>query len=124
MATQDQKIHGIIHSASLSAAAVGAGMAQLPGADAPVLAGIQTAMIVAIGGVHDVRITESEAAKILLPFMASVGGRGISQVLVGWIPGWGNAINASTAAALTEAVGWMAHEYFMETEQPKARIEA
>ena len=87
MATQDQKIHGIIHSASLSAAAVGAGMAQLPGADAPFLAGIQTTMIVAIGAVHDVRITEAEAAKILLPFIATVGGRGISQFLVGWIPG-------------------------------------
>ena len=124
MATRDQKIHGIIHSASLSAAAVGAGMAQLPGADAPFLVSIQKAMIVAIGAIHDARLTETQAAKILLPFMASVGGRGISQFLVGWIPGWGNAINASTAAALTEAVGWMTHEYFMETEQPKALLEA
>ena len=123
MATKKQKIHGIIHSASLSAAAVGAGMAQLPGADAPVLVGIQTTMIVAIGAIHDVRLTEAEAAKILLPFMATVGGRGISQVLVGWIPGFGNAINAGTAAAITETVGWMAHEYFMETE-PAGLIEA
>ncbi len=35
-----------------------------------------------------------------------------SQVLVGWIPGIGNAVNASTAAALTEGIGWaMANEF-------------
>jgi uncharacterized protein (DUF697 family) len=31
---------------------------------------------------------------------------------VGWLPGFGNAINAATAAALTEAIGWAAEEYF------------
>lgn len=124
MATQNQKIHGIIHTAALSAAAVGAGMAQVPGSDAPVIAGIQTTMIIAIGREHSVELTKQAAANLLLPFLASAGGRGASQFLVGWIPGWGNAINASTAAALTETVGWMTHEYFMETEQPKTLLEA
>jgi uncharacterized protein (DUF697 family) len=36
----------------------------------------------------------------------------LSQALVGWIPGVGNAINAATAAALTEAIGWAADGYF------------
>ena len=124
MATQDQKIHGIIHTAALSAAAVGAGMAQVPGSDAPVISGIQTTMIIAIGREHNVELTKQAAANLLLPFLATAGGRSASQFLVGWIPGWGNTINASTAAALTETVGWMTHEYFMETEQPKERIDA
>lgn len=42
----------------------------------------------------------------------SVVGRGASQVAVGWIPGAGNAINATTAFAITEAVGWAAYKYF------------
>lgn len=43
---------------------------------------------------------------------AATVGRAVSQVLVGWIPGLGNAINASTAAALTESVGWLLAKEF------------
>jgi uncharacterized protein (DUF697 family) len=103
VATKNEKIHGVIHTAAAAAAAVGAGMAQLPGSDMPVIAGIQAAMIVGIAAVHGTTILQTAAAEYLLTFSASVGGRALSQVLVGWIPGIGNAINASTAASLTEA---------------------
>lgn len=112
MPTTNQRIHGIVHTASTAAAAVGAGLAQLPGSDAPVLAGLQTTMILAIASEHGVTTTKTAAADLLLTFMATHVGRGISQWLVGWAPGWGNAINATTAAALTEAVGWAANGYF------------
>ena len=114
MATRNQKVHGIIHTASAASAAVGAGLAQLPGSDAPVLMGIQTTMIVALGDQHGVSMTKTAAADLLLTFLATVVGRGASQWLVGWIPVWGNAINASTAAALTESIGWAADAYFAE----------
>lgn len=71
-------------------------------------------MIVAIAHEHGAAITKTAAADLLLTFTATHVGRGISQWLVGWVPGWGNAINASTAAALTEAVGWAADAYFNE----------
>ena len=112
--TPNQKVHGIVHTAATAAAAVGAGLAQLPGSDGPVLAGIQTTMIIAIAHEHSAQITKAAAADLLLTFTATHVGRGISQWLVGWVPGWGNAINASTAAALTEAVGWAADAYFGE----------
>jgi uncharacterized protein (DUF697 family) len=112
MPTKNQKVHGIVHTASTAAAAVGAGLAQLPGSDAPVLAGIQTTMIIAVAHEHGAAITKTAAADLLLTFTATHVGRGISQWLVGWVPGWGNAINATTAAALTEAVGWAADAYF------------
>ncbi|HNY41121.1 MAG TPA: hypothetical protein PKJ41_12025 [Bryobacteraceae bacterium] len=112
--TKNQKVHGIVHTAATAAAAVGAGLAQIPGADAPVLAGIQTTMIIAVAHEHGAAITKVAAADLLLTFTATHVGRGISQWLVGWVPGWGNAINASTAAALTEAVGWAADAYFGE----------
>ena len=118
MATTNQKIHGVIHTASVGAAAVGAGLAQLPGSDAPVIAGIQTTMIIAIAEEYGVPLTKTAAADLLLTFVATTAGRGLSQFLVGWIPGWGNAINASTAAALTEAVGWAAEAYF-EGSRPR-----
>lgn len=115
MLTTNQKVHGIVHAASTAAAAVGAGLAQLPGSDAPVLAGIQTTMIIAIAQEHRAHVTKAAAADLLLTFTATAVGRGISQWLIGWVPGWGNAINASTAAAITETVGWAADAYFADT---------
>jgi uncharacterized protein (DUF697 family) len=117
MATRNQKIHGIIHVASASAAGVGSGLAQLPGADAPVLVSIQTAMIVAIAHQHGFEITKALAMELLVGYAATAGGRLVSQILVGWIPGFGNAINASTAAAITEAIGWAADGYFAKTDE-------
>jgi uncharacterized protein (DUF697 family) len=118
MPTTLQKVHGIIHTAAAASAGVGAGLAQLPGSDAPVIAGLQTAMIVAIAQEHGVGMTKTAAADLLLTFTATVAGRGLSQLLVGWIPGWGNAINAATAASFTEAVGWAAHAHFTPSLEP------
>jgi uncharacterized protein (DUF697 family) len=81
----------------------------------PVIAGLQSGMILLIAHEHGVTITKTAAAELLLTFSASIGGRAISQALVGWVPGLGNVINATTAAALTEAVGWAANAYFSET---------
>ena len=116
MATRNQKIHGIIHTASASCAAIGAGLAQVPGADAAAITPIQATMVVAIAHEHGASITKGAAAKLLLPFAAETAGRTVSQWLVGWMPSIGNAINASTAFALTEAIGWAADAYFEEKE--------
>jgi uncharacterized protein (DUF697 family) len=56
--------------------------------------------------VFGIELNESTAKAALASATATAVGRGISQVLVGWIPGWGNALNASTAFAVTESVGW------------------
>ena len=117
MATLNQKIHGIIHTSATATAAVGGGLAQIPGSDAPIICGIQTTMVVAIANEYNVPLEKAAAADLLLVFTAQHCGRGLSQVLVGWIPGFGNAINATTAVAITEAVGWAANEYFSETKR-------
>lgn len=112
MATKNQKVHGIIHTAAVSAGAVGGGLAQIPGSDMPIIMGLQATMIVAVAAEHGVSITKAAAAKLLLTFAAGYGGRAISQFFVGWIPAIGNAINASTAIAITETIGWAADAYF------------
>lgn len=112
MASNNKKIHAIIHTASATAGGIGAGLAQLPGSDMPVLMTLQTAMIVAIGHEHGCEITKTHAKSLLLTFPAGYGGRAISQFLIGWIPGFGNAINATTAATITESIGWAADSYF------------
>jgi uncharacterized protein (DUF697 family) len=114
MKRSNTRVDALIHTASTAAAAVGAGLAQIPGSDAPVLVSIQTGMIVGIAQEHGAAISKAAAAELLLTFTATLVGRGISQLLIGWVPGLGNAINATTAASLTEAVGWAADAYFSE----------
>ncbi len=53
-------------------------------------------------------MTNAIALSTLTAASAEITGRTISQLLVGWIPGWGNAINATTAFSVTEAIGWAA----------------
>jgi len=71
MTTSNKKIHAIIHTAAATAGGIGAGLAQLPGADMPALMTLQTAMIVAIGHEHGCELTKAKAKSILLTFPAS-----------------------------------------------------
>lgn len=110
-------VHVIIHGAATAAAGVGGGLAQIPGSDAPILMSLQSAMVLGIAEQHKVPLTKTAAADLVLTFAAAMTGRGISQALIGWFPGIGNAINASTAAAITEAIGWAADSYFADSAQ-------
>lgn len=99
--------NGIIHSASAAAAAIGAGLAQVPCSDSAIITPIQLTMAVSLGEVFGITLDESTAKAAVAGASATMVGRTVSQVLVGWIPGVGNAINAATAASVTEAVGWV-----------------
>jgi uncharacterized protein (DUF697 family) len=110
--SEKKKCNYIIHTASASAAAIGGGLAQVPGADNIPLSALQCTMIISIASVFNQSITKSTAQSILASQLATISGRAISQFLVGWMPGIGNAINASTAAGITETIGWAAADYF------------
>ena len=101
-----KKCNAIIHSASVAAGGVGTGLAQIPLADNAAITPIQIGMIISLGEVFNQHITKAVATSILGGVTASFVGRGISQVLVGWIPGVGNAVNTLTAPGITEAIGW------------------
>ena len=103
---QKSKCNAIIHTASVAAAGAGAGLAQIPGSDNAVITPIQLTMTISLGKVFDIDLSESAAKAALGSVAASTIGRTVSQVLLGWIPGIGNAINATIAAGLTEAMGW------------------
>lgn len=81
-------------------------MAQLLGSDSAVIIPIQVGMIISLGAVFGIELNESCAKATLATATATMVGRGLSQVLLGWIPGWGNALNATTAFAVTETIGW------------------
>lgn len=112
--TNEQMIlcNGIIHTASTLAAAVGTGMAQVPGSDTAIITPIQLGMVISLGQVFGIDLSKSRAEALMSSASAATAGRTISQALVGWIPGFGNVINAGTAAALTEVVGWSMAKHF------------
>ncbi|MFR5676504.1 MAG: hypothetical protein ACLTL2_11545 [Blautia sp.] len=112
---QKIKCNSIIHTASIAAAGAASGMAQIPGSDNAILTPIQLTMTISLGKVFDMELSESSAKAAIGSLAAATVGRTISQVLVGWIPAMGNAINATTAAALTESMGWLlVHEFDKE----------
>lgn len=100
-----RKCHAIIHAASGSAAAIGGRLAQIPGSDAPILVTIQTTMIISLGAVFGASVTESMAKSILADFLGVTVGKTVANILVGWLPGIGNAVNATTVAGITEVIG-------------------
>ena len=109
--------NGIIHSASVAAAGVGAGLAQIPMSDNAVITPIQLAMAISLGKVFGITLDKSSAKAALASAAAAQIGRTTAQILVGWLPGLGNVVNAVTAASLTEAVGWiMAAEFEKEAQ--------
>jgi uncharacterized protein (DUF697 family) len=115
MASTKQKVHGIIHEASIACAGIGGSSAQVPGSDPVAIVPIQTGMIMAIASEHGIGIAEAAAADLLLTLTATVRSRQLPvgrQALVGWLPGIDNVINDSTTSALTEAIGWAANSYF------------
>ena len=106
------KCHKIIHTASISGGAIAAAMAQIPGGDVPILIGIEVTMVISLGAVFGVSISETSAKGIIASTTAYIVGRGTSQALVGWIPAYGNVINSATAITLIEVVGWaVAHDF-------------
>lgn len=108
------KCNAIIHGASLVSATACGLLAQFPLSDNTVLTPLQVAMIASIAKVFGQNIGKGAAQGILSAFAATLAGRGITQVVVGWVPGVGNAVNSITAAALTETIGWMAADLFAE----------
>ena len=112
LVSEKKKCHSIIHSASVAAAGAGAGLAQIPGSDSAIIIPIQITMIISLGLVFNKVISKDTAITLLKTGTATFIGRKVSQFLVGWIPGIGNTINATTAAAVTEALGWYAANEF------------
>lgn len=107
-----KRCHYIIHTNSVAAAGIAAGLAQLPGVDNGPLAALEVEMVIALGQVFDISVTKSAAKGVIAGVAGTTAGRTISQLLVGWVPGIGNAINASTAAGVVEALGWAAANHF------------
>lgn len=98
----------IIHTASAAAAAAGA--IPIPMSDTIPITGAQILMIKNLGSVFGLTLNDSLVKSLLAVTTAQQVGRSVATNLLKAIPGVGSivggVISASTAAALTEALGW------------------
>lgn len=120
---EKSKCYKIIHTAAAAAGGIGLGLAQLPGSDAIPITTIQIGMIISLGAVFGIEITETAAKSILGGAVAAIGGRAASQFLVGWIPGIGNIMNGLTAVSITEGLGWYVANDFDKDAQERKEAE-
>ena len=100
-------VNAAIHSASVAAAGVGAGLAPVPGADSVPLVAIQTAMAVAIAKALGLTLGDGAAEAAVGTARTTMAGQTITRHVIGMIPVIGLPFKAGTAAALTEALGWI-----------------
>lgn len=118
---QKKKCHTIIHSSACLVGTIGAGFAQLPCSDNAAIVPVQLAMIISLGSVFGIRLQQSKAESMLGTATATILGRNLSKVLVGWIPVFGNAFNAATGAGVTELIGWAIANDFASRSRTKSK---
>lgn len=124
-----KKCQVAIHSATAAAAAAGA--IPIPMSDAIPITAAQIGMVIALGKAFDITLSEAAAKSIMGVGLAQQAGRTVASGVLKMIPGVGTIVGgivgASTAAALTEALGWIIADDFYRISQgnePENIVEA
>lgn len=104
----EKKCKVVIHSASLAATAAGA--IPIPMSDAIPITAAQIGMIIKLGDVFELSLSQSAAKSIASVALTQQAGRALCANLIksipgGWIPG--AFIGAAIAGSFTEALGWI-----------------
>lgn len=117
----EKKCHAAIHTATVASAAAGA--IPIPMSDAIPITAAQIAMIIALRKAFDITLSETAAKFITGVTLAQQGGRAIASGIIKMMPGVGTivggVVGASTAAALTEMLGWIIADDFYRMSQGK-----
>jgi len=111
MPTQNARLHTIIHATAVEASAVGLATAQIPG-DRFVIGAVQLGMIIEIAAEFGDRIDKAAAMALFTTHVATIMGVEIFNGVIKYWPGLGNIANASTAATVTETIGWATVRYY------------
>ena len=122
-----KKCHIAIHSATTAAAAAGA--IPIPMSDAIPITAAQAAMIISLGKIFGISLSQSSAKTIASVVVTQHAGRAIFTNILKCTPGGnlvGAVVGATTAAALTEALGWIVADDFYRMsngEEPENIVE-
>ena len=111
----EKKCHIAIHTATTAAAAAGA--IPIPMSDAIPITAAQIAMIISLGKIFDVVLSQSAAKSIVSVTITQQAGRALYANILKTIPVAGSVIGATTAAMITEALGWIIADDFYRMSQ-------
>ena len=124
----EKKCKIAIHTATTAAAAAGA--IPIPMSDAIPITAAQIGMIVSLGKIFGITLSQAAAKSIAGVALTQQAGRALVANLLKAIPGAGTilgcVISASTAVALTEALGWIVADDFFRLyngEEPENIVE-
>ncbi|MDP4217099.1 MAG: hypothetical protein Q8927_12935 [Bacteroidota bacterium] len=110
--SQVQRSRRIIHGTALIGALVASGLAQIPASDNAILVPLEIIMVIRLGSVFHLRLRHSYRTSLIFGTAATMIGRAVSEFLVGWIPVLGNLLDALTAFAVIEVLGWVVAREF------------
>lgn len=85
--------------------ATAAGGIPIPGPDAAIITPVQLNMVKELAELYDFSVKECK--EMILPLISQIAGIMIARNLVKIIPGFGSAVGAATAGALTGGVGYL-----------------
>ncbi len=124
----EKKCHVAIHSATTAAAAAGA--IPIPMSDAIPITAAQIAMIIALGKIFNITLSQAAAKSVMGVSVTQQAGRSIVTNILKAVPVAGtlvgSIIGATTASALTEALGWIIADDFFRMangEEPENIME-
>ena len=121
------KYWGFVAVGAVAAAAAGA--IPIPMSDAIPITAAQVAMIISLGKVFGISLSQSAAKSIASVVVTQQAGHAIFANILKCIPGGGVAgavVGATTAATLTEALGWIVADDFYRMsngEEPENIVE-
>ena len=120
--TKDEiiKCNSIIHVAAVATGAMG--IIPIGPADTLMITPAQIAMIISLGAVFNIRVSENLAKSILGGLALSIAGRMVAATLLSFIPVVGWVIKGATAAGLTEAIGWTAVAHFHDVKENHSKF--
>ncbi len=106
----ESKCRMTIHTAAVATGSAGA--VPIPISDTIPISAIQVGMIVKLGRIFDVSLSEATAKSIANVALVQHIGRSVARNLIKKVPGVGWVISAATAATLTETLGWVIADDF------------
>lgn len=109
----------VIHGAAISSAASACALAQATGTWIPIVAGIQSTMVLAIAELYGATLDKKAAGILGAGLTGIVSCELAIYFLVGPLPFVGNAALGAAVASSTEVVGWTADSFFREGAAPQ-----
>lgn len=99
-----RKSETIIHGAAVAAGAAAAASV-IPGSDAMAIMPIQVAMVTAVSREYGVPVSAGVIKSTVYASLGSIVGKAGAGILLRWTPIAGNAVRASVAFGVTQALG-------------------